>query len=233
MTKTMQRILRTTTATALMAWGALACQPDRASNPALVDEIAALDDEVAQLTDEDLGQSVRGLTKGTVGAANGDLDFCADPANPCQVGEGDCDRDADCAPGAVCSPNVGLAYGFSAGIDVCEPDLNGTTGFCTVANPCGNGEGDCNLSAQCLPGHTCEANVGADYGFSPGIDVCVFTAPGSQDFCTVGSPCAAGFGDCDFDAQCQAGLVCAPNVGATYGFTPGVDVCETSTVSGG
>lgn len=226
----MHRILRTTTVTTLLAWGAFACQGQA---PALVDEQAGLDDELAQLTDEDFGRTSRSLTKGTMGATNGDLDYCADPANPCLDGEGDCDRDEDCGPGLVCSPNVGLNYGFSAGIDVCEPDLNGTSGFCSAGDPCGAGEGDCNRDADCLPGHTCEANVGADYGFSPGIDVCEFTALGSQNYCSEAAPCGEGEGDCDFDAECQMGLTCVANVGATYGFTPGVDVCQTSTVGGG
>ena len=51
---------------------------------------------------------------------------------------------------------------------------------------------------------------------------------GHFDFCTDTQPCAQGEGDCDSDRQCQSGLSCRNDVGATYGFDPIVDVCETS-----
>jgi predicted amidohydrolase YtcJ len=50
-------------------------------------------------------------------------------------------------------------------------------------------------------------------------------APGSGRFCTDCGPCAAGVGDCDRDNECATGLVCVDNIGATFGFAPGVDVC--------
>ena len=51
---------------------------------------------------------------------------------------------------------------------------------------------------------------------------------GNPVYCrlSVNGPCGAGEGDCDSDAECQSGLVCAHDVGATYGFSPAVDVCE-------
>lgn len=49
----------------------------------------------------------------------GSLDYCS-PACPCDAGEGDCDGDADCAPGLSCTDNVGPSYGFPAEVDVCE-----------------------------------------------------------------------------------------------------------------
>ncbi|MBN1610317.1 MAG: hypothetical protein JW940_27055, partial [Polyangiaceae bacterium] len=44
---------------------------------------------------------------------------------------------------------------------------------------------------------------------------------GQDDFCgsAQADQCAAGEGDCDSDAECQPGLVCATDVGADYGFT--------------
>ena len=41
---------------------------------------------------------------------------------PCDIGEGDCDSDLECAVGH-CASNVGAAYGWSAATDVCELDL--------------------------------------------------------------------------------------------------------------
>jgi hypothetical protein len=51
----------------------------------------------------------QGLTKGTVGAVNGDDDYCNDATNKCANGEGDCDSSAQCLPGLVCAP-VGTRF---------------------------------------------------------------------------------------------------------------------------
>jgi len=48
----------------------------------------------------------------------------------------------------------------------------------------------------------------------------------SWDYCSPDCPCAEGEGDCDTDADCQAGLYCAQNVGAKYGQESSIDVCE-------
>lgn len=39
---------------------------------------------------------------------------------PVQVGQGDCDTDADCAAGLFCTHNVGARYGRISQMDVCE-----------------------------------------------------------------------------------------------------------------
>ena len=54
---------------------------------------------------------------------------------------------------------------------------------------------------------------------------------GHEDYCQVMGPCSAGQGDCDSDAECQIGLTCAEDVGATYGFAADVDVCEAPAPS--
>lgn len=219
----------------LCAASLVGCEASRspASQFGLRDEAAEPDDEAGALTDEGFARQGRALNKGVPGAANGDIDYCGAAGELCLAGEGDCDRHADCAPGLVCSGNVGASYGFSAGIDVCEVDANGTPGFCTIANPCGHGEGDCNADFQCQPGHTCVGNIGADFGFTPGIDVCIFTAVGGVDYCSTSAPCTVGEGDCDSDAECLPGLTCEGNVGANYGFTPGIDVCEGTLADAG
>ena len=45
--------------------------------------------------------------------------FCRD-CGPCGVGGADCDGDAQCEPGLVCSNDVGANYGLPAHYDVCE-----------------------------------------------------------------------------------------------------------------
>lgn len=74
----------------------------------------------------------------------------------------------------------------------------------------------------------CVENVGADYGWSSSVDVCeATTQPGDWDYCSSSSPCSAGKGDCDpGKGECAPGLVCVENIGASYGFGSGVDVCE-------
>ena len=52
---------------------------------------------------------------------------------------------------------------------------------------------------------------------------------GDSDFCNDPSaPCGLGEGDCDTNAQCSAGLICVPNLGARYGLNSSVDICEAA-----
>ena len=49
---------------------------------------------------------------------------------------------------------------------------------------------------------------------------------GAVDYCNnPGSLCSAGEGDCDSNAQCMAGLICAADNGPKFGFPAGWDVC--------
>ncbi|RMH16159.1 MAG: hypothetical protein D6696_18855, partial [Acidobacteria bacterium] len=103
--------------------------------------------------------------------------------------------------------------------------------FCDACGPCDFGEGDCDRDSDCQPGLECTDNVGADFGFNPGIDVC--TAPGggcpfavgTGRFCTECGPCDFGEGDCDRDSECRAGLQCVEDAGPQFGFGPAIDVC--------
>ena len=45
-------------------------------------------------------------------------------------------------------------------------------------------------------------------------------------FCSQACPCGEGEGDCDGDAECKSGLVCAADVGQQYGAGATVDVCR-------
>jgi hypothetical protein len=166
--------------------------------------------------------------------------FCS-ACGPCNDGEGDCDNDNECAAGLSCVDNVGAQFGFAPGVDVClaggspppPPGCQVPTGngrFCTDCGPCNDGEGDCDNDSECVAGLSCVDNVGAQFGFAPGVDVCIGEAtctanPGAGNFCDVCGPCGSGQGDCDRDSDCGVGLVCAQNVGAQFGFAPGVDVC--------
>jgi hypothetical protein len=47
-----------------------------------------------------------------------DPDFCS-PQCPCDIGQGDCDSNADCRGGLICEANVGAVYGKPADYDMC------------------------------------------------------------------------------------------------------------------
>lgn len=172
-------------------------------------------------------QSVPGVCPWSVGHPR----YCAD-CGPCLEGEGDCDGDVQCAGSLVCVDDVGANYGFGPTIDVCEsvcPWPAGHGRFCLDCGPCFAGQGDCDDDSQCLAGLTCRQNVGTNYGFGAGVDVCedpCLVPLGDPNYCALCGPCTTGEGDCDA-GQCQSGLACVDNVGANYGFAPGTDVCET------
>ncbi|XXX73270.1 hypothetical protein WMF30_37045 [Sorangium sp. So ce134] len=112
--------------------------------------------------------------------------YCASIGG-CQIYEGDCDTHDDCRDDLICRPDVGHAIGESNWVDVCDlPRMPGTKVFngsrdpapsrCTVDEPCGLGDGDCdhNNHATCRGSLKCKENVGQHFGF-PGndVDVCV------------------------------------------------------------
>ncbi|REK06146.1 MAG: hypothetical protein DWQ36_14725 [Acidobacteria bacterium] len=179
--------------------------------------------------------------------SNGDVDFCRD-CGPCGIGEGDCDGDGECLPGLTCATDVGANYGFPASYDVCETQggggcnlSNGDVDFCRDCGPCGIGQGDCDGDAECQAGLICAIDVGANYGFPSTYDFCESPgggggcnlSNGDVDFCRDCGPCGIGQGDCDGDAECQAGLICRNDVGTNYGFPPLYDVCESPGGGGG
>ncbi|MCK5215768.1 MAG: hypothetical protein KAR05_10500 [Candidatus Omnitrophica bacterium] len=108
-------------------------------------------------------------------------------------------------------------------LDYCLPSQCG---------PCGARDGDCDNDSECQSGLICAQDVGADYGWSPTIDVCeqpdgpcaIFQS--GPDWCRDCGPCSEGQGDCDGDNECQNGLICAQDVGANYGWPSSRDVCE-------
>ena len=103
-------------------------------------------------------------------------DACTN-ACPCDEGQGDCDSNAQCAPGLVCTQDVGARYGWPATRDVCEqpggcPPFVPGPDACTSACPCGDGQGDCDTDADCQPGLFCRQDVGSHYGWPATRDVC-------------------------------------------------------------
>ena len=106
----------------------------------------------------------------------------------------------------------------------------GAADYCADHGPCAASQGDCDSNSECQSGTVCTNDVGATYGFGANIDVCVATlSVGHADYCRDHGPCSAGQGDCDSNGECQSGLTCVNDVGATYGFSAITDVCEVPT----
>ena len=161
------------------------------------------------LVDDDVESSSSSLTKGSAGAQNGDSDYCNDPNNLCADAEGDCDHNNQCQAGLICIPNQGADFGLARSVDLCLP-----AHCANRLQDDGESNVDCGVDVGCKVCATVRHIQG-----TPGA------VPGSSDYCAVSSPCAAGGGDCDSDAECTMGLTCIPNIGAKYGFGASVDVC--------
>lgn len=188
------------------------------------------------------------VTPSTCGLQPGSWSYCADPAcGPCAEGQGDCDANSECQSGLVCARNVGANHGLSPLADVCQVSDDaqsractktpGSWGYCAdpACGPCAAGLGDCDSTAECQAGLVCLENQGASKGFLSTVDICgsgpapVCPLPvGDWGYCSrLGcGPCGSGQGDCDTDADCASGLVCASNAGAKYGLPADMDVCE-------
>ena len=138
------------------------------------------------------------------GGANGDWNYC-DGITPCEIGEGDCESDAQCAVGLVCGHNNGGQFDLIWSREVCvEPS-------CT--NEIQDG-----------------AETGIDIGGTCGSSCDGGENGASEGYCTLGCPCGEGEGDCDVNEECEAGLVCVSNRDGAFGppFLPGHQVCTTA-----
>lgn len=173
--------------------------------------------------------------------------FCSE-ACPCDVGEGDCDSSAQCQPGLYCR-SANTAYGLPAGYDVCDRIDPSTCGTFSTSNPqadlcrwspeeicaCTHGEGDCDDDNDCGGSLECQTDSGYAVGLPWHYEICVYpAAPGCPSynpavddaaFCNASCPCDLGQGDCDSNADCRGGLVCASNVGAQFGKPADYDIC--------
>lgn len=161
---------------------------------------------------------------------------------PCGYGGGDCDGSGQCLPGLVCGSDHGPMFKMSAATDVCLPSacsekVIGSGSYCSAECPCGQGGGDCDNDAQCMPGLVCGTDHGPMFKMSAATDVCLpsacaATTVGSSAYCTEECPCGHGGGDCDASAECLGGLTCATDHGKAFGMSAATDVCLPSACAG-
>lgn len=138
--------------------------------------------------------------------------YCNSTTYQCAEGEGDCDSDAECQPGLECVSDRG------ANFPSFQPQ-NWRTDVCLQPH-CGNNVRDASLGETAV-------DCGGPCGTCPTTNP---REPGSNAYCSDPNfPCSDGQGDCDSDAECQAGLNCTDNVGARYGFSSSTDVCTSAS----
>lgn len=171
-----------------------------------------------------------------------DWSYCTDHC-PCEVGQGDCDRDSQCAPGLFCRMNVGNQIGQHLSMDICDvaPEQPADChrqplwgwAYCTADCPCAEDEGDCDNNDECAGDLVCVHDVGNAIGQHRLMDVCRRPGQNCQgnlplwhwDYCNAACPCAEGQGDCDNNNECAGNLICRHNIGDQYGRASSIDVC--------
>ena len=167
-------------------------------------------------------------------------DYCSVCGN-CQDGEGDCDDDSECAPGLVCVSAKDGGDKSQPGYDICVDPSGGAgscKGECSPECPCQEGEGDCDVDADCAGDLVCppdgegserceqptEPPGGGGGTNSGGGNTCGDDVP-SKDYCSVCGNCQAGEGDCDADSECAPGLVWVSAKDGGDKSQPGYDIC--------
>ena len=91
---------------------------------------------------------------------------------PCSENDGDCDFDQHCQKGQRCRSNSCLpSLGFDSNTDCCIKANHGDEDFCTIDEPCGVNEGDCDGDHECRNELFCGSCLNS-LGFSSDIDCC-------------------------------------------------------------
>eukprot|EP00961_Rhodomonas_salina_P238356 3221588-Rhodomonas_salina.1 len=156
---------------------------------------------------------------------------CCTDRGDCQVGDGDCDSDGECAGNLKCGTDncpVGSQEDWDCCYDPaadCDPSDVNDNQCCTQRGNCQVGEGDCDYDDECAGNLKCGSDncpVGSqkdwDCCYDPESGTattilsadCSASAPdkiaGNDDCCQ--GDCVEGEGDCDEDSDCLGDLVC-------------------------
>ena len=88
---------------------------------------------------------------------NGEIGFCS--CHSCSNLKGDCDFNNQCNEGLRCgSNNCPDSFGFVSHTDCCYTVVQGDDDFCTIDEPCGVNEGDCDSNDECKNHLFCGSN---------------------------------------------------------------------------
>ena len=80
-------------------------------------------------------------------------------------------------------------------------------------------QGDCDSNVVCLDRLICGLdNCPESLGYKSTTDCCYEVLFGDEDFCTIDFPCGIDEGDCDFDYECETGLMCNIDNDCSYNF---------------
>ncbi len=175
----------------------------------------------------------------------GDPDYCR-LCGPCGFGVGDCDDNRECQGGLTCLDDVGADFGLAPSTDVCAfreldfcPLEPGDPDYCEACGPCRPGDGNCKSGSECATFASCIEDIGPEFGFPAGTNLCLRATPencpfdpGSSEYCRLCGLCDLGEGDCDGDRECAAGLECADGAGSLFGFDEAIDVCVEAEGAG-
>merc|ERR1711983_167503 len=100
-------------------------------------------------------------SKASCAVGSTDWNCCSD-GNPCNKGEGDCDKDSHCAAGLKCGKDNCKDFNPAAHstADCCYEAAScavGSTDWncCSDGSPCNKGEGDCDKDSHCAAGLKC------------------------------------------------------------------------------
>ena len=173
-------------------------------------ENVAEEDSIAILVDFDVAHAVDLKCRGG-------LDCCNTqnrPDFPCELGEGDCDRDEDCRTGTVCSENS-CTTNFGQTGYLWDDEDDCCAAKCTEESPCTTGEGICLDDAGCgnSAAFTCKPCLDAEYfpmerfpeiyevGYS-NTDKCCYRS------CMPHTPCSLNGSACLNSEDCITGLKC-------------------------
>ena len=159
-----------------------------------------------------------GLVSGAGCLDPGENAYCSakvDAGKTCDMGEGDCDSDSECAPGLECQGPIGPFGGIDG---CCPPALSWDGTSCTDVGPCGDGV--CSAASA----ETCASCPGDCGGPCCGNGTC------QPEFAETCSSCEQDCGACPTgcgDGTCQANENCA-TCAADCGQCCGNGVCQSA-----
>ena len=133
-------------------------------------------------------------------------------SHTCSALQGDCDHNTDCNAGLVCVANMGGYVGLGSNVDICM--------LATCHDRVFNGD---ETAADC--GGSCPPCVGTKGSHG--------AQNGSTTYCAGSNLCAAGEGNCANSTQCQNGLVCVTQRGASFSLPTGDGVCMLASCNDG